>query len=531
MKKIKIVTRGAYGKIYECADKEGKFAIVKRNLVDQQANGACSMREIDLLLQLRGHPFVVDIQSVAVGNPFVEVLSPVARAGEKDDLVHMVLEKADHSLRQRIHEDKMTTEHIRLAACHILLALEYVHAQNIIHRDIKSENILVFTQSHDADPVFKLCDFGLSKIMTKALPPTPKIVTYTHRAPEIICEYPYSFKCDLWSVGCVLYEMICGALPFKVSSDNDIHLLQTILNNLHYEVNEKELRELLPSNTESKVFIPGAARVPRLQDVKNTNSQHKSLKEQLPQADSELIDLLQHLLVFHPDKRYTATEALEHKYFAPCRQLIEKTRKEYPLQVTDIGKYNITLYKCLERKWACNLAMSVYSIRENLDWYYDRSLFQAIDLFDRYLAIKMMEESKLHTEENASDDIDKARGRVHSHKEVCSIFTCCLYMATKYFTTIHVQYSFADIVNCTGIMTVDEDSIYKLEQFELMLLWKCLNYRLYRETCLEVAGREKELSSNEINDLLVFYTSITNKDKLENSNGQTIYKAFLTRVQ
>lgn len=112
---------------------------------------------------------------------------------------------------------KFTEEQSSLMIKHLLLALAYLHNMDIVHRDVKPENLLV---EYDGTRIktLKLADFGLACEVTKPLYTVCGTPTYV--APEILAECGYGVKIDVWAAGVILYILLCGYPPF-VSEDND----------------------------------------------------------------------------------------------------------------------------------------------------------------------------------------------------------------------------------------------------------------------------------------------------------------------
>jgi serine/threonine-protein kinase ULK/ATG1 len=107
---------------------------------------------------------------------------------------------------------KLNEEGVRNLFSQLAAGLKYMWAKNIIHRDLKPQNIL-FT-SDRADAQLKIIDFGFSQIRHPANLMTSVVGTPIYMAPEILQNRPYSGKSDLWSVGCILYEVLVGVSPF-----------------------------------------------------------------------------------------------------------------------------------------------------------------------------------------------------------------------------------------------------------------------------------------------------------------------------
>jgi serine/threonine protein kinase len=101
----------------------------------------------------------------------------------------------------------------------IIEALQYIHSQNIVHRDIKLDNILIDLQSN-----IKICDFGVSKSIRKNDVMHDQCGTPAYIAPEILKNCGYEgFGVDIWSAGVVLYAILSGTVPFKANNMKDLH--------------------------------------------------------------------------------------------------------------------------------------------------------------------------------------------------------------------------------------------------------------------------------------------------------------------
>eukprot|EP01111_Echinosteliopsis_oligospora_P002714 TRINITY_DN1414_c0_g1_i1.p1 TRINITY_DN1414_c0_g1~~TRINITY_DN1414_c0_g1_i1.p1 ORF type:complete len:188 (+),score=33.19 TRINITY_DN1414_c0_g1_i1:320-883(+) len=101
----------------------------------------------------------------------------------------------------------------------LLQAVSYLHKSDIIHRDIKSENVLLKEKTGDD---VRLLDFGLSRLMPRYELATTAVGTLDYKAPEICLRRPYGKACDCWSLGVVLYELLSGKLPCIFASEEGV---------------------------------------------------------------------------------------------------------------------------------------------------------------------------------------------------------------------------------------------------------------------------------------------------------------------
>ena len=117
---------------------------------------------------------------------------------------------------------RLKEDWVRFYSAEIILALEYLHKNNIIYRDLKSRNIML-----DGDGHVKLIDFGLAKVLERDKAYTV-CGTPNYIAPEILTGNSYSKAVDWWSLGIVIYEMLAGNPPFY--GENEQRIMQDIIN-------------------------------------------------------------------------------------------------------------------------------------------------------------------------------------------------------------------------------------------------------------------------------------------------------------
>lgn len=175
-------------------------------------------------------------------------------------------------------------------------SIEVTHKNGIFHRDLKPENILL------KDHHLVLADLGSCKGIKVKQPFTEYVSTRWYRAPEcILTNGFYNYKMDIWGVGCVLFEM--ATLFPLFPGDNEINQMEKIQNILgppseavinYYKQNSMD------ENTQISIDI---------------NIKGKGFERHLNHCSDLFIDLLKKLLVYHPDERLSAKQALQHPYF------------------------------------------------------------------------------------------------------------------------------------------------------------------------------------------------------------------------
>lgn len=163
--------------------------------------------EIDILSQL-DHPNVLKIIEIFDEEDCIYLVLELLGGGE---LFDRIVEKENYS-------EKEAAETVRP----IVDAIRYCHSLGIIHRDLKPENLLYMTPSDNS--IIKITDFGLARFVENEMA-TTACGTPNYVAPEIITGKGYSKEVDLWSIGVIIYIMLCGFPPFYDDNNQQLFAL------------------------------------------------------------------------------------------------------------------------------------------------------------------------------------------------------------------------------------------------------------------------------------------------------------------
>jgi serine/threonine-protein kinase ULK/ATG1 len=126
------------------------------------------------------------------------------------------------SIFGQIEKETLSEMSIKHLTRHIAGALQAIHQRQIIHRDIKPQNILLSFRSTSStqsfkDATIKLADFGFARYLSSSDMAATLCGSPLYMAPEILLGRRYDSKVDLWSTGTILYQCLTGEAPFKVS--------------------------------------------------------------------------------------------------------------------------------------------------------------------------------------------------------------------------------------------------------------------------------------------------------------------------
>eukprot|EP00299_Pterocystis_sp_00344_P006014 c17769_g1_i1.p1 GENE.c17769_g1_i1~~c17769_g1_i1.p1 ORF type:complete len:498 (-),score=100.37 c17769_g1_i1:53-1546(-) len=258
--------------LYEVKERlgSGGFSVVKKGMCKEtgevwalkmiqnsvfQKNRERTEEEVKVLASL-DHPGIVKLREVVRTNKFFVIVMEYLQGGELFDRI--------------VERQKYNENDAKFVAARILDAIRYLHANDIVHRDVKPENLLF--DRHGDLAQLKLTDFGFATMYDQSNMLTATCGTPEYVAPEVLEGRPYGTSVDLWSCGVVFYILLCGFPPFY-------------------------------GDTEAQLF------------EKICTAKYSFVRPYWDVISKEAKDLIKHLLELDPEKRYTAQQALEHPWF------------------------------------------------------------------------------------------------------------------------------------------------------------------------------------------------------------------------
>lgn len=140
------------------------------------------------------------------------------RMFETPDRVFIIMEKMDSDMLELILGSpggRLGERHTRFCVFQITVALDYLHKHNIVHCDLKPENVLLTRGAAEGFPQIKLCDFGFSKIIGETSFRKTMVGTPAYLAPEVLKNKGYNRSLDMWSLGVTCYVSVSGTFPFN----------------------------------------------------------------------------------------------------------------------------------------------------------------------------------------------------------------------------------------------------------------------------------------------------------------------------
>jgi len=293
--KLDRLAEGSYGVVYSGIEiKTGlKVAMkkMKRQTHETTRDGIhfTTIRELKLLGEIR-HDYILGVVSVIV------------YPSDGQYCLWIISEFMCSNLQDVIQENKILTDDTIRNYIHMILkGLEFMHSNWYLHRDLSSSNILVSSSGQ-----LKIADFGFAKLFGDNREMTPEVVTIWYRSPELLFGAKhYGTSVDIWSLGCIIAELLHRG-PFLAGDGNtEISQLSTIFAAL---------------GTPTEVEWPGLTNLPCYLEFEKIDIVDISSVGYFPTSNPDAVNLLACCWRFCPSKRCTASKALKHKYFLSLHQ-------------------------------------------------------------------------------------------------------------------------------------------------------------------------------------------------------------------
>lgn len=314
------IASGSFSTTYLCTN-ENKQVVLKVNNRDYQE----FYKEIDALRRINNN-YIISLKDVVDKKKFKETINSNGFIASPMNSFSLILERANFDLSHYINNKKTTPDLVNAVTYQMLLALDYLDSIDLMHRDIKSQNILVFEKRIDGRVgyVAKLCDFNNSIYYDKndlfIKPPTAYYVT----PPENAAAISYDKKIDVWCMGSVFYELIFEKEFIKTDTNDDLRaMLYTIVSRYSKaEVSQfnkygKEKRSSFRQVNESNSSVSWY-KEPTL------FKKQKIFPESLSKEFQMIVEILKGMLTLSPEQRASPKTSLCSKYFDNLRNLINQ---------------------------------------------------------------------------------------------------------------------------------------------------------------------------------------------------------------
>mmetsp|Transcript_25056 Transcript_25056/g.43256 ORF Transcript_25056/g.43256 Transcript_25056/m.43256 type:complete len:359 (-) Transcript_25056:1936-3012(-) len=315
--------KGAYGIVWKAIDKKTREIVALKKIFDAFQNATDSQRtfrEIMFLQEINNHENIIRLLNVL--------------KADNDKDIYLTFDFMETDLHAVIRASILEEIHKQYIMYQLLKALKFMHSAELLHRDLKPSNLLLNSECQ-----LKVADFGLARSIAAlnnesgAAPVmTDYVATRWYRAPEILLgSTKYTKGVDMWSVGCILGELLGGKPMFPGTST--LNQLDKIM-----EITGRPTRDDVDA-----IKSPFAATM--IDSLPPT--QQRSLRDMFPQASPDALDLMKKLLVFNPDKRITAQQCICHPYVVQFHNEEEEPVSKQPIKIIldDNVKFSVQDYR------------------------------------------------------------------------------------------------------------------------------------------------------------------------------------------
>ncbi|RSH83893.1 hypothetical protein EHS25_005137 [Saitozyma podzolica] len=297
------IEEGTYGVVFraKCNDTGGIYALKKLKL-EEEKHGfpITSLREVMALMAAGAHENVVGIREIVVGDTLNQIF--------------IVMPFIEHDLKTLLADmpHPFLQSEVKTIMLQLLSAVAYCHANWILHRDLKTSNLLMNNRGR-----IKVADFGLARKFGDPLGEmTQLVVTLWYRSPELLLGgKEYSTAVDMWSVGCIFAELIQKEPLFpgrgeidQINKASRAAFLRNFLLPFSFFIFN------LLGQPNDDVW-PGYSSLPLVKNLNPIGPNFSSLRQRFKHLSSDGNSLMSALLCYDPDRRIAAEDAGKHPYF------------------------------------------------------------------------------------------------------------------------------------------------------------------------------------------------------------------------
>lgn len=294
--KIHLVSEGTYGKVYLCNYKN-MLKIVK--IVEFKINDCLMLKSI-----IRESFILKNIHHKNLMNTNLIYCTDTRKYSVKK--INYIMDIYSHNLAIQMQNwynknFDYTVKDLKLIVKQIIKGVHYLHKNKIIHRDLKPENILCDSNLH-----IKITDYGISKVdyhYDKPILETDYVQTLWYRSPEVFSLQYCNDKSDMWSIGCIMYELLCCRQDVLFGYDEAKLVFFAILKTFKKTNLPKEYLDIYKLKNED-ILIDSEKF-----DLKTRINKHVNKV-----CNNEYIDLLMNLITFEPEKRFNTENCFNHKF-------------------------------------------------------------------------------------------------------------------------------------------------------------------------------------------------------------------------
>lgn len=211
----RIIGDGNFAVVHECIDRRTRDCVALKVVDKEKCTGKIDMIENEISIMKRlSHCNIIKFVDFFDVERYFFIAMECIKGGDLFDALIGVRYYSEHDAALLMQS--------------LLRALQYIHERNIVHRDVKPENLLVYEDAWGRRQL-KIADFGLATYCHAHVALQTICGTPTYVAPEILTEQGYGFKIDIWAAGVIMYIMLCGFPPFVSASNNQEELFEMIL--------------------------------------------------------------------------------------------------------------------------------------------------------------------------------------------------------------------------------------------------------------------------------------------------------------